>query len=128
MITAVDTNILIDIGFGDSAAASSLESAAIQGKVIICEIVYSELCSGLPSQTVDQFLEQVGIELVFSNKEVLALAGQTWKEHLNRGGRRGRILPDFLIAAHTLYYADRLLTRDKGFYKKYFENLTVITP
>jgi predicted nucleic acid-binding protein len=39
-----------------------------------------------------------------------------------------RIVTDLLIAAHALQYADRLLTRDRGFYRSRFAKLAVLDP
>lgn len=44
------------------------------------------------------------------------------------GGSRERVIADFMIGAHALANADRLLTRDRGFYRKYFKQLRVLDP
>lgn len=55
-------------------------------------------------------------------------AGDTFREYRRRGGARGRVVADFLVGAHALAQADRLLSRDRGFYRSYFAALTVIDP
>jgi len=44
------------------------------------------------------------------------------------GGSRTRLIVDFLIGAHARERADRLLTRDRGFYRAYFDELEIVDP
>ncbi len=60
--------------------------------------------------------------------DVATVAAQMWQTYRRRGGSRHRIIPDFLIGAHALQRADVLLTRDRGFFRSYFQGLRVITP
>ncbi len=55
-------------------------------------------------------------------------AGATWRNYLRSGGTRERIVADFLVASHAQVHADRLLTRDRGFYRSQFRGLTVVDP
>ena len=55
-------------------------------------------------------------------------AGEFFKIYLSRERIMKRVLPDFLIGAHALHNADRLLARDRGYLKDYFKELTVWDP
>jgi predicted nucleic acid-binding protein len=56
------------------------------------------------------------------------LACQARRNYRKRGGCRQRVIADLMIEAHASLQADRLLTRDRGFYRSYFPDLTVIEP
>ena len=155
MITAVDTNILLDILIPDKAHFNNskmlLDEHLLKGRLIICEIVYAELSSQFFSEKeLMSFLTETGIRLIPSDERALYFAGERWKEYAeNRRhplqcrhcGRpitvtcpkchspimfRQHILSDFVIGAHALSHADLLLTRDRGFYKTYFNDLKII--
>ncbi|MBI3592001.1 MAG: type II toxin-antitoxin system VapC family toxin [Nitrospirae bacterium] len=142
MITAVDTNILLDILIPDEThcekSKSLLDEHIGKGQLMICEIVYAELASQFVSEKeLKEFLSDTGIRLVHSNEETLYTAGERWRGYAkNRKPAvcrkcnspiqlRQRVLSDFIIGAHAVINADLLLSRDRGFYKTYFTDLKV---
>jgi len=154
MITAVDTNILIDVLNKDKRYFESsrrlLGTALKKGSLIINEVVYAELVSQFKRrEKLDEFLNDTGITLCSSSKEALQEGSRAWKEYITRQGKelqcphcgakmlvkckncsniisiRQHIISDFLIGGYAKAMADSLLTRDRGYYKTYFKELAL---
>jgi predicted nucleic acid-binding protein len=155
VITAVDTNILLDIlipgaPHGDESERLLTESLG-DGSVIISEIVYTELSAHFPvREPIDTFLNEIGINMHPSGNDALFLAGKTWRDYVRRRVStavcpscgiiqefrctecgsvihpRQHVVADFLIGAHAVIHAERLLTRDRGYYRTYFKDLHLV--
>ena len=130
MITFVDTNVLLDVFLPDpewgSKSKENLEIAFNQGALIVNEIIYAELSPQFPDkQMLDDALRQLSIRIVSLDLEVAYHAGKKWQQYRKTGGKRNRVLADFLIGAHAAMRSEKLLTRDRGFYKAYFKELDI---
>ncbi len=133
MITAIDANVLFDVLAPNpkywQLSATALEEAATLGSLVICDLVYAELCVHFPHQShCDQFLNENDIQVEALTREASFLASRLWRSYRQAGGKRTRILADFLIGAHAQIQASRLLTRDRGFYREIFRTLSLIDP
>jgi predicted nucleic acid-binding protein len=143
LTTAVDTNVLLDLSstsaehYGESVARFA--QAAEQGEMVISEVVYAELSPGYTERGgTDSFLSDLGVRIQRSNTNALHVAGVAFQAYRRQrtpqtcascgqpiAGRR-HILPDFMIGAHAQVHAGRLLTRDRGYYAKYFPDLILV--
>jgi predicted nucleic acid-binding protein len=133
MTTAVDTNVLLDVLGADPtfgpASANALRTAVSQGQVLACEVVWAEVAGAFVSAAAAQnALKLLNLEFSPITVEAALEAGIAWRAYRARGGIKTRVAADFLIGAHALSQADRLLTRDRGFYRSYFKPLTLVDP
>lgn len=133
MITAVDTSVLIDVLGADPTfgprSAVVLGEAVRAGSVVACDVVWAEVAGwGHPIDDLTEALERLGVRFEPMTRVSSLTAGVARARYRRSGGRRDRVVPDFLIGAHAMVQADRLLARDRGFYRRYFEELAVIDP
>ena len=130
MISAVDTNILLDVFLPDkrfaAQSAKLLRLAYDEGALIICDIVYGELVPQFNDKhKLDATLAAINVSLSSLDRDIAFLAGERWGLYRKSGGERKRIITDFLIGAHAATKSERFLTRDRGFYKSYFPELKI---
>jgi len=130
VITAVDTNVLVDLFVEDPAhepqSRARLAEAYERGTIVVCDIVYAELAPRFVDRAaLDRALITIGAGVSPIDTAIAWEAGTRWGRYRRAGGPRQRILADFLIGAHAAVTADALLTRDHGFYSSYFPELGV---
>lgn len=97
--------------------------------MLACDLVWAEVGSAFADAAAARKALD-GLEVSFDgvDAEIALAAGLAWGEYRSAGGTRRRILPDFLIGAHAVSRAERLLTRDRGFYRLSFAGLAVLEP
>ena len=133
MITAVDTSVLLDVFTADitfgERSREALQQCRRDGRLIACDVVWAEIAAAFDdvAQAVAA-LEKLGMAFDAVGRTASLRAGDAWRSYRLRGGERRRVIPDFLVGAHAIEAADRLLTRDHGFHRDYFDELVVVDP
>ncbi len=134
MITALDTNVLLDVLVGDREYARASQAALRQcydeGGLVACEVVWAEVATFFPSPDLaEDAMKRLAVRFVPMEQPDALEAALRWSRFRARArAEPRRIVADFLIGAHALGHADRLLTRDRGFYKAAFDGLEVVDP
>ena len=136
-MTAIDTNVLIDLEEGTQDVAeralAAVERAAEYGKVVVCGPVFAELCAraaGPPAEVLEALRTgQIAIDAHLS-LEVWSAAGTAYGRYARRRRTSGsgvsrRILADFIIGAHAQTIGT-LVTSDVEFFRKAFPDLRVV--
>lgn len=133
MITAVDSNVLFDVFTGDDrhgpASKDALSRCLIEGRVVVGDVVWAEVSGAFGDDAeAARNLDRIGVRFEPMTVGGACLAGRAWRSYRRAGGPRTRLIADFLIGGHATATADRLLSRDRGFYRRYFTDLEVIDP
>jgi predicted nucleic acid-binding protein len=119
VITAVDTDVIAAV-WADEPNASSAETllpgAYAAGQVGICPVVYSELLCHpvMQPSSVELLLADADVRIDFDlDQTVWREAGIRFRSYVKRrprGAAHRRFMADFLIGAHALPSADRLVS------------------
>jgi predicted nucleic acid-binding protein len=133
--SAIDSSVLLDVLLPDPdfgpASAAVLREAIDSGVVVACDIVWSEVRAAFSTdEQFDKALGKLGVEFEPVNRQAAALAGSLRRQYRvgKRGSARAHLIPDFLVGAHALLQAEALLSRDRGFYRRYFSKIKLIDP
>ena len=133
MITAVDTNVLLDVFANDPAFAAgslaALRSCLADGPLVACEVVWAELGAAFADPAAARrALDTIPVAFDATTAAAAERAGDAWRAYRHAGGPRDRVIADFLVGAHAAERADRLLTRDRGFHRLTFGDLVILDP
>lgn len=137
MRTAIDTNVLSSILSNEPSAGPAvqrLNAAKREGALLLSPVVYSELLAypGATPAFIDAFLRDTSIAVEFAQSQELWLEAGTRFARYARSrrsahGQPRRLLADFLIGAHALLQADRLITLDPRRYRQDFPELRILS-
>ena len=130
---ALDSSVLIDILIGDEVFAEASEAcvgeALAHDDVVVSEAVVAEVQAMLDtSVSLMELLAPLGIRYQPLGEAAAMRAGHMNKRYRARGGRRERVVADFLVGAHAMLQCNALITRDDGFFRDYFKGLKLIVP
>ncbi len=132
MKTAVDTSVLLAIRAkepGYELWQEALQNAAEAGQLCVCPVVFAELSPGSTSSALLlEQLELLAIAYEDFSPESAHLAGCIHWKYRREGGPREHLIPDFLIAAHAQLQCDRLAAIDRGYLRRYFPRLHLLSP
>ena len=133
MITAIDTSVLLDIFLADPAfgpaSREAVRSCRAEGGLIACDVVWAEVGAAFGSvPAAAAALERLHVGFSPLDAAAALDAGRAFKEYRDRGGTRHRVIPDFMVGAHARSRAQRLLTRDRGFYRRAFDDVVILDP
>jgi len=135
--TAIDSNVFSSIWSWEPTAeraAAQLAEAKAEGALLISPFVFAELLAypGATEEYVRRFLESTGVAIDLKvDERVWTETGIRFARYAARRRRSTgvgprRLLADFLIGAHALVQAERLLTLDPEVYQRDFPEVQLI--
>jgi hypothetical protein len=133
MTTFLDTNILIYLTKRDDArhawAIEQLEAAKVIGPALVADMVYCEFSVAFPDKSsVDAVISAFALERHPTSDAALFRAGKAYLQYRAQDGRKGNVLPDFLIGAVAEEAGAPLLTANPKDFIGYFPELELIRP
>ena len=129
----VDTNVLVDVLEDDPDWAEwstgQLRAQAQVHELLINPIICAELSLAFATvEALDAVVDKMRLTVAEVPRPALFLAGQAFLRYRRSGGRKTKVLSDFVIGAHAAVARCPLLTRDIARYRAYFPTVELITP
>ena len=128
----VDSNVAMDALDPDSSFHDWAQEQLVEAQeagTFFNHVVVAELAARAMSVSeLNRMLGFLRIPIEPLDKAVAYRAGQAFNVWIRNGGRRGALLPDFLIGAHAAVENARILTRDARRFRTYFPELELILP
>lgn len=133
----VDSNVLIDVLGVDQDwqpwSRNALRRLTASGSdLVINTVVLAEIAGNAPdTSALLLILAEIDVEVLTIDHHSAFVAGQTFRSYRrDKSAALGPkvILADLLIGAHAVVTGASLLTRDPRLYRRYFPDLTLITP
>lgn len=132
MTTAVDTSVLLAIFKREDGHEKWLDvmaDRAAAGPLVACDVVWAEVGGFFVElERLHESLDLLSVRFDPIAAETAYLAGRAFRAYRDEGGPRTHLIPDFLIGAHAQHQADGLLALDRGFFRRYFRGLEVVSP
>jgi predicted nucleic acid-binding protein len=139
MRVCVDTTVLIDILKDEFRSYQEQLYSALSSKEVLVAptVVFAELMPqfGGDTKIANTFLKDHKITIEPLDLKSVAISGKRWMKYLKRKSKikcpkckhqlniKEHVLSDFYIGGFALAHCDAILTRDRGIYKKYFQDL-----
>jgi len=107
VITAIDTNVLLDVVGADPkfapASADALRRCLREGVLVASEMVWTGTATVFgDAQHFRDAIRKLPASFSPMMEEAAIKAAETWRRYRAGGGRRSRIAADFLNGAHAL--------------------------
>ena len=132
MMVAVDSSALIAIFKNERTGGKWLEfllQLRLENQLTACDVVWSEVAPLFGNlEALTKNMSALGVAFSPLDETAAFEAGRLFANYRRRGGSRGRMIPDFMIAAHAMRHRASLATAESDFINSQFPRLKILQP